>query len=142
MNVVCPVGLSRGNLKPDLLILDDMGMKQLPKNSGEFLFEVIMRPHELRSTMMTNNRPLEDLGKLIGDVLAATAILARFLQHATMIQISGRSYRLKGQATKANSETESTKSKPAQGLPGLAIRCNPRNNHLPLQYNIKPPGRF
>lgn len=25
-------------LKPDLLIIDDMGMKQLPKRSGEFLF--------------------------------------------------------------------------------------------------------
>ena len=47
-------------LKPDLLIIDDMGMKQLPKRSGEYLFEIIMRRHELRSTMMTSNRPLED----------------------------------------------------------------------------------
>jgi hypothetical protein len=30
-------------LKPDLLIIDDMGMKQLPKRSGEYLFEIIMR---------------------------------------------------------------------------------------------------
>jgi DNA replication protein DnaC len=47
-------------LKPDLLILDDMGMKQLPRRSGEFLFEIIMRRYEVRSTMMTSNRPLED----------------------------------------------------------------------------------
>lgn len=40
-------------LKPELLIIDDMGMKQLPKRSGEFLFEVIMRRHENRSTIMT-----------------------------------------------------------------------------------------
>ena len=46
-------------LKPDLLIIDDMGMKQLPKRSGEYLFEVIMRRYELRSTIMTSNRPLE-----------------------------------------------------------------------------------
>lgn len=83
-------------LKPDLLILDDMGMKQLPKRSGEFLFEIIMRRHELRSTIMTSNRPLEDWGKLIGDVPAATAILDRFLQDAELIQITGRSYRLRG----------------------------------------------
>ena len=82
-------------LKPDLLILDDMGMKQLPKRSGEFLFEIIMRRHELRSTMMTSNRPLEDWGKLIGDVPAATAILDRFLQDAELIQITGKSYRLR-----------------------------------------------
>ena len=55
-------------LKPDLLIIDDMGMKQLPKRSGEYLFEIIMRRYETRSTMMTSNRPLEDWGKLIGDV--------------------------------------------------------------------------
>ncbi len=30
-------------LKPDLLILDDMGIKKLPKRSGEFLFEIILR---------------------------------------------------------------------------------------------------
>jgi|AntAceMinimDraft_12_1070368.scaffolds.fasta_scaffold14837_3 DNA replication protein DnaC len=83
-------------LKPDVLILDDMGMKQLPKKSGEFLFEIIMRRHELRSTMMTSNRPLEDWGKLIGDVPSATAILDRFLQSAEVIQMTGRSFRMQG----------------------------------------------
>jgi DNA replication protein DnaC len=82
-------------LKPDLLIIDDMGMKQLPRRSGECLLEIIMRRHENRSTMMTSNRPLEDWAKLIGDVPAATAILDRFLQHATLINITGRSYRLR-----------------------------------------------
>jgi DNA replication protein DnaC len=84
-------------LLPDLLILDDMGMKSLPKRSGEYLFEVIMRRHEVKSTMMTSNRPLEDWGKLLGDVPAATAILDRFLQQAELIQITGKSYRLRGQ---------------------------------------------
>ncbi|MCY2924321.1 MAG: ATP-binding protein, partial [Planctomycetota bacterium] len=82
-------------LKPDLLIIDDMGIKQLPKRSGEYLFEIVMRRYEKRSTMMTSNRPLEDWGKLIGDVPSATAILDRFLHHAEIITITGRSYRLK-----------------------------------------------
>ena len=97
-------------LKPDLLILDDMGMKQLPKKSGEFLFEIIMRRHELRSTMMTSNRPLEDWGKLIGDVPAAAAILDRFLQDAELIQITGRSYRMRSQQAEPA-------SKPAKRAP-------------------------
>ncbi len=86
-------------LKPDLLIVDDMGMKQLPKRSGEYLFEIIMRRYEIRSTMMTSNRPLEDWGKLIGDVPSATAILDRFLHHAELITITGKSYRLKNRPT-------------------------------------------
>jgi DNA replication protein DnaC len=94
-------------LKPDLLILDDMGIKSLPKRSGEFLFEIIMRRHELRSTLMTSNRPLEDWGKLMGDTPAATAILDRFLQSAEIIEFKGRSYRLKTrQAVAGESSTE------------------------------------
>src|SRR5579872_773853 len=72
-------------LKPDLLLIDDMGMKQLPKRSGEYLFEIIMRRYETRSTLMTSNRPLEDWGRLIGDVPSATAILDRFLHHAELV---------------------------------------------------------
>jgi IstB-like ATP binding protein len=88
-------------LKPDLLIVDDMGMKQLPKRSGEYLFEIVMRRYETRSTMMTSNRPLEDWGKLIGDVPSATAILDRFLHHAQIVTINGKSYCLRNQAATA-----------------------------------------
>jgi DNA replication protein DnaC len=89
-------------LKPDLLIVDDMGMKNLARKSGEFLFEIIMRRYETRSTLMTSNRPIQDWGKLIGDVPSATAILDRFLHHAEVIAISGRSYRLR---TKSQSDS-------------------------------------
>ena len=87
-------------LKPALLIVDDMGMKQLPKRSGEYLFEIIMRRYEVRSTIMTSNRPIEEWGKLLCDVPAATAILDRFLHRAEIIAVSGKSYRLKDRACK------------------------------------------
>ncbi len=96
-------------LNPDLLIIDDMGMKQLPKRSGECLFEIIMHRRELRSTMMTSNRPLEDWGKLIGDVPSATAILDRFLHRAKLIQITGKSYRL-DRTEKTQKRPKSTKA--------------------------------
>jgi DNA replication protein DnaC len=100
-------------LKPDLLIIDDMGIKQLPKRSGEYLFEIILRRYETKSKMMTSNRPLEDWGKLVGNVPAATAILDRFLHHAEIITITGRSYRLKDKATReADKPKEPTKDDP------------------------------
>ena len=85
-------------LQPELLIIDDMGIKKLPQQSGEYLFEIIMRRHEIRSTIMTSNRPLEEWGKLIGDVPTATAILDRILHRAEIMQITGKSYRLKDRA--------------------------------------------
>jgi DNA replication protein DnaC len=98
-------------LRADLLIIDDMGMKQLPKRSGEYLFEIIMRRYQVRSTMMTSNRPLEDWGKLIGDVPAATAILDRFLHNAEVIAITGKSYRLRNRAAAAAAEPEAPVNK-------------------------------
>jgi len=96
-------------LKPDLLIIDDMGMKQLPRRSGECLFEVVMRRYETRSTMMTSNRPLEDWGKLLGDVPSATAILDRFLHHAEIVRLTGRSYRLRHQTDQPQPAAEDSK---------------------------------
>jgi DNA replication protein DnaC len=99
----------RRYLKPDLLIIDDMGLKALPKHSGEYLLEVVMRRYENHSTIMTSNRPIQDWGKLLGDVPAASAILDRFLHHAHTIAITGRSYRLKDQ-TPAKEEKPSQKT--------------------------------
>jgi hypothetical protein len=56
--------------------------------------------------MMTSNRPLEDWGKLIGDVPSATAILDRFLHHAEIIRITGKSYRLRGHARQATTDED------------------------------------
>jgi DNA replication protein DnaC len=116
-----------GYLKPDLLIIDDFGMKQLPKRSGEFLFEIVMRRYETRSTMMTTNRPIEDWGKLLGDVPTATAILDRFLHHSEIITFTGKSYRLKDRrdgSKPAKAPTGSKKdekpSKPAKAPTGSA----------------------
>ena len=89
-----------------------MGMKQLPPKSGQILFEIIMRRYENRSTVMTTNRPLADWGKLLADVPSATAILDRLLHHAEIIQIQGRSYRLKDRT--ASTPDEKTPKPPTE----------------------------
>ena len=93
-------------LKPDLLCIDDFGMKHFPPKSAESLLELIVRRHQNRSTLMTSNRPIEDWGQLLGDMPAATAILDRFLQQAEIIQITGRSYRLRNAAPPVAAEQE------------------------------------
>jgi DNA replication protein DnaC len=71
-----------------------MGLKCLPARSGELLLEIIVRRHEVRATIMTSNRPVDEWGKLLGDVPAAGAILDRLLHRAEIIAINGRSHRL------------------------------------------------
>jgi DNA replication protein DnaC len=79
----------------DLLVLEDFGMKKLGANAAEDLLEIFVRRHETASTLITTNRPTQDWGVFLGDVPAATAILDRFLAHATIVQMTGKSYRLR-----------------------------------------------
>jgi DNA replication protein DnaC len=77
-----------------LLIIDDLGMRQLPANAAEDLLEIIMRRYERASTILTSNRPIEDWPKLFGDTPAVAAFLDRLMHHSHLIEIRGKSYRL------------------------------------------------
>jgi DNA replication protein DnaC len=85
----------------DLLVLEDFGMRKLGASAAEDLLEVFVRRHEAASTLITTNRPTQDWGVFLGDVPAATAILDRFLAHAEIVQMTGKSYRLRQRASPA-----------------------------------------
>ncbi len=78
-----------------LLIIDDFGMRKLPLTAAEDLLEIIMRRYERASTLLTSNRPVEDWGKLLGDVAAVTAMLDRLLHHGHVLKCGPRSWRTK-----------------------------------------------
>jgi DNA replication protein DnaC len=84
-----------------LLIIDDFGMRKLPLTAAEDLLEIIMRRYERASTLLTSNRPVEDWGKLLGDVAAVTAMLDRLLHHGHVLKCGPRSWRTKTAATVA-----------------------------------------
>jgi DNA replication protein DnaC len=68
-----------------LLIVDDFGMRKLPHTAAEDLLEIVMRRYERCSTLLTSNRPVEDWGKLLGDVAAVSAMLDRLLHHGHVL---------------------------------------------------------
>ena len=86
-----------------LLILDDFGMRKLPLTAAEDLLEIIMRRYERASTLLTSNRPVQDWGKLLGDVAAVTAMLDRILHHGHVLKCGPRSWRTKAAAAMAGS---------------------------------------
>jgi DNA replication protein DnaC len=88
----------------DLLVLEDFGMKKLGPSASEDLLEIFVRRHETASTLITTNRPTQDWGQFLGDIPAATAILDRFLAHAEVIQMQGKSYRLHQRANRDSKE--------------------------------------
>ena len=78
-----------------LLIIDDFGMRKLPQTAAEDLLEIVMRRYERASTLLTSNRPVEDWGKLPGDVAAVSAMLDRLLHHGHVLKCGPRSWRTK-----------------------------------------------
>jgi DNA replication protein DnaC len=84
-----------------LLIIDDFGMRKLPLTAAEDLLEIVMRRYERASTLLTSNRPVEDWGKLLGDVAAVTAMLDRILHHGHVLKCGPRSWRTKMAAASA-----------------------------------------
>jgi DNA replication protein DnaC len=81
-----------------LLIIDDFGMRKLPMTAAEDLLEIVMRRYERASTLLTSNRPVEDWGKLLGDVAAVSAMLDRLLHHGHVLKCGPRSWRTKAAA--------------------------------------------
>jgi DNA replication protein DnaC len=78
----------------NLLVIEDFGMRRLPATAAEDLLEIFVRRYEKGSIIISSNRPLEDWGKLLGDNAATGAILDRFLHHAEVIKLDGKSYRM------------------------------------------------
>ena len=81
-----------------LLIIDDFGMRKLPQTAAEDLLEIVMRRYERASTLLTSNRPVEDWGKLLGDVAAVSAMLDRLLHHGHILKCGPRSWRTRTSA--------------------------------------------
>jgi DNA replication protein DnaC len=66
--------------RPDLLIIDDVGLGQVKKRDDEptaahMLFNLLDRRHGRLSTAVTSNIALSDWGRYLGDTTVAMAIL-------------------------------------------------------------------
>ena len=80
-------------LRPDLLVLDDFGLKPLPPPAPEDLYDVINERYEKGSIMLTSNRSPSEWPDLFGNPLLASAGLDRLAHNAETLIIQGASYR-------------------------------------------------
>jgi DNA replication protein DnaC len=99
--------------RTNLLVIEDFGMRHLRETAAEDLLEIFMRRYEKGAIIVTSNRPVEDWGKILGDNAAAGVILDRFLHHAEIIKLDGKSYRMhdRREQLKAGNESALTEKK-------------------------------
>lgn len=82
-------------LRPDLLILDELGYIPIDKHGADLLFQVISQRYERGSMILTSNKAYKDWsGVFNNDNAVTSAILDRLLHHGQTITITGSSYRM------------------------------------------------
>ncbi len=80
-------------LRPDVLVLDDFGLRPLQPPGPEDLYDIIDGRYERGSLLVTSNRAPNEWPELFGDPLLASAGLDRLLHHADVLVITGPSFR-------------------------------------------------
>jgi DNA replication protein DnaC len=83
-------------LRPDLLILDDFGLKSIQPPGPEDLYDIINERYEHGSILLTSNRAPNEWADLFLDPLLASAGLDRLLDRAEVVVIRGPSFRSQG----------------------------------------------
>jgi DNA replication protein DnaC len=89
----------RAFLRPQLLVIDDFGLKPLRDRDPEHFYDVIAGRYEAEATIITSNRALDEWPALFGDPLLASSGLDRLFHNAAVVTISGASFRARHRTT-------------------------------------------
>jgi DNA replication protein DnaC len=80
---------------PSVLVVDELGYLPMDQTSAHWIFQVVSRRYERGSIVLTSNRGFSNWGQVFADQVVAAAILDRLLHHATVVNIKGKSYRMR-----------------------------------------------
>jgi DNA replication protein DnaC len=80
---------------PSILVVDELGYLPMDQASANWIFQVVTRRYDKGSIVLTSNRGFSDWGQVFADQVVAAAIVDRLLHSATVLNIRGRSYRMR-----------------------------------------------
>lgn len=88
----------RKYLRPEILILDEVGYLPIDQHGADLLFQVISQRYERGSIVLTTNKPFKQWPSIFNnDSTITAAVLDRLLHHAETVIIEGTSFRMKDQ---------------------------------------------
>ena len=101
-------------LAPDVLIVDDFGLRRLDSEQSSDLYEVILERHRRSSTIVTSNRTIEEWIPLFDDPILAQSALDRLAHNAYQVVMEGESYRKRQRPGVAATTPRSPRARPRQ----------------------------
>lgn len=81
--------------KANLIVIDDIMLFPVEKTQAVTFFNFVNQLYENTSFVITTNKMPADWARLLDDEVLATALLDRLLYHCEIINLNGKSYRLK-----------------------------------------------
>ena len=92
-----PVRLKRRKyMSTALLLIDELGFEPMTRQEASLFFRLVTYRYGRGAMLITTNKSVRDWTELLaGDEVLATAILDRLLHRAHVLNIKGRSYRLR-----------------------------------------------
>lgn len=85
-------------LRPQVLVLDEVGYLPIDQRGADLLFQVISQRYERGSLVLTPNKAFQQWASIFNhDSTLTSAVFDRLLHHAETIVIEGSSYRMKDQ---------------------------------------------
>ena len=97
-------------LRPDVLILDDFGLKPMRPPATEDIYDVIDGRYQRAPTVLTTNRDFSEWPELFDQPVLASAAIDRMAHGATQITITGDSFRTKGPRAKTRKKSDKGES--------------------------------
>jgi len=80
-------------ISPDLLIVDDFGLKKLSSQATSDFYDLLIERHTRSSTILTSNRSVEEWMAVFDEPMLGQSALDRFCHRAHQFVIEGESYR-------------------------------------------------
>lgn len=91
----------------EVVILDDIGYVQHSREEMEVLFTFLSERYERKSVMITSNLVFSEWDKIFKDPMTTACAIDRLVHHATILELSGKSYRAQAAVNKNNSQRKS-----------------------------------
>lgn len=101
--------------RPGLLVIDEVGYLSYANRHADLLFEIVSRRYEVKSTIVTTNRPFSEWNEVFPNAACVVSIVDRLVHHAEIIVLEGESYRMheaKERAVKKKKPRRSPRTKP------------------------------
>lgn len=91
----------RRYLQPTLLVIDEVGYLSYNSQHADLLFDVVNRRNQLKSTVVTTNKPFTEWNEVFPNASSVVALIDRLVHKAEIVEIVAESYRLKEAAERA-----------------------------------------